>query len=139
MIGVLEQAVHRVFQETIGEDVSPWDQHVTQGYISTISLKRASDIPLHLIIRPDMLKALADILFADPEPDEGAMQDLSCEMANLIAGCAKTIASEEPNSHFTISTPTFIGNQEMVEQDAIRSSFRFREEIFTMVLGHNDA
>lgn len=139
MIDTLATSVHKVFNDTIGEPVTEWKHHIHSGYISKITLKRASDVPLYVVFKAESLKEIAKVLFMDDAPDEATLQDLSCEMANLIAGCAKTIASEKQSESFDISTPEFIGNQNIESQGSVRSSFRYRERTFTLVLGNTHA
>lgn len=139
MIETLATSVHKVFNDTIGEPVTEWKHHIRNGYISRITLKRESDIPLFVVFKQQSLKEIAEVLFMDDAPDEATLQDLSCEMANLIAGCAKTVASEKQSESFDISTPEFVGNQNINAKGSVRSSFRYREITFTLVLGNTHA
>jgi len=75
-----------------------------EGFISKIQTDGDIKKSVYIFIPKKTLDTISMLLFGDCEYD---VEDLVNEVANLIVGNAKVVASED-NVHFNISTPQFL-------------------------------
>ncbi len=94
------------FAKSIGAEIDHCKDEIKHGFISEIDIRGDVNIDIYLILPKDVLDSISELLFGDRDYD---IEDLSKEIANLIVGNAKVLASEE-NIHFDISTPKFFEN-----------------------------
>jgi len=91
------------FAKSIGAEINHCENKVKEGFISQIEIRGDENLDIFLILPKNVLDSVSELLFGDTDYD---IEDLSKEIANLIVGNAKVLASEE-NIHFDISTPKF--------------------------------
>jgi len=94
------------FAKSIGAEINHCESKVKEGFVSQINIRGDENLDIFLILPKDVLDTISELLFGDTDYD---IEDLSKEIANLIVGNAKVLASEE-NIHFDISTPKFLKN-----------------------------
>jgi len=92
------------FAKSIGAEINHCKNRVDEGFVSQIDIRGDENLDIFLILPKDVLDNISELFFGDTDYD---VEDLSKEIANLIVGNAKIIASEE-NIHFDISTPKFL-------------------------------
>ena len=91
------------FAKSIGAEINHCNEKVEDGFISQIDIRGDENLDIYLVLPKDVLDTVSELLFGDTDYD---IEDLAKEIANLIVGNAKVLASEE-NIHFNISTPKF--------------------------------
>ena len=91
------------FAKSIGAEIDNCKGDTKEGFISEIDIRGDENLDIYLILPKDVLDTVSELLFGDTDYD---IEDLTKEIANLIVGNAKVLASEE-NIHFNISTPKF--------------------------------
>ncbi len=94
------------FAKSIGAELDHCKNEPKEGYVSEIDIRGDENLDIFLVLPKDVLDNVSELLFGDMDYD---VEDLSKEIANLIVGNAKVLASEE-NIHFDISTPKFHKN-----------------------------
>ncbi len=91
------------FAQSIGAEINHCESEVKEGFISEIDIRGDENIDIFLVLPKDVLDIVSELLFGDTDYD---IEDLSKEIANLIVGNAKVLASDE-DIHFDITTPKF--------------------------------
>ena len=91
------------FAKSIGAEIDRCESEIKEGFVSEIDIRGDENLDIFIILPKDVLDTVSELLFGDTDYD---IEDLSKEIANLIVGNAKVLASEE-NIHFDISTPKF--------------------------------
>ncbi len=91
------------FAKSIGAEIDHCESEIKEGFVSEIDIRGDENLDIFIILPKDVLDTVSELLFGDTDYD---IEDLSKEIANLIVGNAKVLASEE-NIHFDISTPKF--------------------------------
>ena len=91
------------FAKSIGAEINHCESEIKEGFVSEIDIRGDENLDIFIILPKDVLDTVSELLFGDTDYD---IEDLSKEIANLIVGNAKVLASEE-NIHFDISTPKF--------------------------------
>jgi len=99
----LDKAVEN-FIKSIGGTFGKCNNPNKEGFISKIELKGDINKTIYLFIPKETLDTVSMLLFGETEYD---LLDLTNEIANLIVGNAKVIASKN-NVNFNISTPEFL-------------------------------
>ena len=94
------------FAKSIGAEINHCNKEVKEGFVSQIDISGDENLEIYLILPKDVLDTVSELLFGDKDYD---IEDLTKEIANLIVGNAKVLASEE-NIHFNITTPKFHKN-----------------------------
>jgi len=94
------------FANSLGLEINDCKEEVKQGYVSKIEISGDLNYDVYLLIPGKALSKVSFIFFCEEECD---IEDMTNEIANLIVGNAKVVASEEGVS-FNISTPTFLGD-----------------------------
>ena len=91
------------FAQSIGAEVSHCESDIKEGYIGEVDIRGDENLNIYILLPKDVLDLVSELLFGDTDYD---IEDLSKEIANLIVGNAKVLASEE-DIHFNITTPKF--------------------------------
>ena len=91
------------FAKSIGAEVDHCKSDVKEGYIGEVDIRGDENLNIYIVLPKDVLDIVSELLFGDTDYD---VEDLSKEIANLIVGNAKVLASEE-DIHFNITTPKF--------------------------------
>ena len=97
------------FAKSIGAEIDHCEEKVREGFISEIDIRGDENLDIFLILPKDVLDIVSELLFGDIDYD---VADLAKEIANLIVGNAKVLASEE-DIHFNITTPKFHDNVDL--------------------------
>jgi len=92
------------FAKSIGAEIDHCKNETKEGFVSQIEIRGDENLDIFLILPKDVLDTVSELLFGDTDYD---IEDLAKEIANLIVGNAKVLASEE-DIHFDISTPKFL-------------------------------
>jgi CheY-specific phosphatase CheX len=100
-------AVHEMTQlEAIPVAAPPGQPYPGDSLVATMQLKRPIPGALTLVLPPDTSRRLAEsYLPAGTALTDEIMSDFAGELANVIAGQAKTILKDTP-FHFALSIPT---------------------------------
>lgn len=80
----------------------------------------------------DMLVNVASILLFEDNPDEDCLTDLNNEIANLVVGHAKVLASND-NYQFNIATPMFDGLSSKLD-----ATLFYQSNMGNLIIGLND-
>jgi len=92
------------FANSIGAAFGSCENPPEEGFVSKIEIDGDVSKSIYILVPKSTLDTISMLLFGDSEYD---LRDLVNEIANLIVGNAKVIASED-NLHFNISTPEFL-------------------------------
>ena len=92
------------FANSIGAAFDSCKNPPKEGFVSKIEIDGDVSKSIYILVPKSTLDTISMLLFGDSEYD---LRDLVNEIANLIVGNAKVIASED-NLHFNISTPEFL-------------------------------
>jgi CheY-specific phosphatase CheX len=97
--------------------------------VDTIGEKR---LKASVYISKSSLKKMAKLFLNEESPSDDALRDLNKEIANLIVGRAKALASDR-GLKFDISPPRFDGKSETIGKNASRNlHFAFAKDVFTI-------
>ncbi len=101
----------------------------TDLYCSEISIyKNDEKYDIVFFFKKDTINLISEVMLYDKNPDEQSILDLLKEMANLIAGSAKTLLEEfDEISTYKISTPKYIGK--VLNTQDIKLSKQFGQKI----------
>ena len=110
---ILEKSFLEVMQ-TLNTSLHPHPTPLTQGYLASIKL---NDATIYILASTPLLTLLAQNLLFEDNPDAATLQDMTKELANLIAGKAKVL-SQASGQAASISTPLFCGE---MSQDAAQN------------------
>ena len=91
------------FAKSIGAEINHCENKIEEGYIGEVDIRGDENLDIYILLPKDVLDVVSELLFGDTDYD---IEDLSKEIANLIVGNAKVLASEE-NINFNITTPKF--------------------------------
>ena len=91
------------FAKSIGAEIGHCESDIKEGYIGEVDIRGDENLNIYILLPKDVLDIVSELLFGDTDYD---IEDLSKEIANLIVGNAKVLASEE-NIYFNITTPKF--------------------------------
>ncbi len=97
------------------------------GFISKIEIKGDINKSVHLFIPKETLDTVSMLLFGEKDYN---LPDLTNEIANLIVGNAKVIASNE-NVNFNISTPKFLDIKDIKYEN--RKDYSIDGECFSIL------
>lgn len=131
MIEKLTISSKDVFKNSVGLDINRCEDELKSGYISTIGFKCSNIDTLSFVFEKELLEEVGELMMIGS--DEEAIVDLSCELANLIAGHAKVLIKDKGSS-CDITTPTFVGNKEVSTGNS-SVSFLCQDKKFTIYLG----
>jgi len=92
------------FVKSIGGEFGKCENLHNDGFVSKIDIKGDINKGIYIFAPKKTLDKISMLLFGDTDYD---LKDLTNEIANLIVGNAKVIASDE-NVNFNISTPEFV-------------------------------
>ena len=101
---ILKKSFLEVMQ-TLNTSLHPHPTPLTQGYLASIKL---NDTTIYILASTPLLTLLAQNLLFEDNPDAATLQDMTKELANLIAGKAKVL-SQASGQTASISTPLFCG------------------------------
>ena len=125
MIAILEEAVKNYLQSIEVEfDKCSGGSH--QGLVSKIIISGDKNLDVFVMSPVSKLSHIAELWFGDK--DDYDKQDLTNEIANLIVGNAKIIATSK-GVNFDISTPEFLGEKSDIAYDDVLE-FKFKDECF---------
>ena len=118
---ILKKSFLEVMQ-TLNVSLHPHPTPLTQGYLASIKL---NDTTIYILASTPLLTLLAQNLLFEDNPDAATLQDMTKELANLIAGKAKVL-SQEKGQAASISTPLFCGEMfqdaaQNITQDSVAS------------------
>ncbi len=115
------------FVKSIGGEFGKCGNVDKEGFVSKIEVNGDINKPVYLFIPKETLDTVSMLLFGEKEYD---LPDLTNEIANLIVGNAKVIASDE-NIDFDISTPQFLDIKD-VKYD-VRKDYSIDGECFSIL------
>ncbi|MDE6978827.1 MAG: chemotaxis protein CheX [Helicobacter sp.] len=96
-------------EQSLGESPKECMQKLSQGYISSLAFSCEGDkFTLYVVSTLQFLQHISSVMLFDDEPSEEILQDISKELANLVAGVAKVSANKNSVA-FGIATPLFVG------------------------------
>ena len=132
----ISRSVFDVFKKQFEIDIKEGADLCEKGsefYCSSIDIifKDGSKTILIYTTQP-MLAQIAQLLLFEEDPDHQCLCDLNNEVANLVVGHAKVLASSD-GYNFKIATPTFDGVTKSVDK-----TLCFKSAIGTLLIGLND-
>lgn len=133
MLETIKTATEDVFKNTFALQVNESEQKPKTGYLSSIVFKTGNLDSISYTFEKALLIDLVEILMLDT--DEASLQDLSCELANLITGKAKVIL-EDQSVYCQMGTPSFLGEKEPPKGHT-DISFSYNNKYFSINLGAN--
>ncbi len=114
----ISKAVDDTFKKQFDMDIAraPGAQNRSQKfYVSSIDIVfKDRNKTILLYSDPAMLSEVARILLFEDNPDEECLVDLCKEIANLVVGHAKVLASDA-GYNFKIATPVFDGKTDKTD------------------------
>lgn len=132
----LKSATRYFISDVLTQDISLCDKDLDgHAYVAQIKVKTNAQYIVDFFIGKKGLHKMSSLFLYDHHPQEETLRDLTKEVANIIAGRAKTVALEDGYS-FDISTPTFIGESEISRGD-FAINFIFENDVFSIV-GNKD-
>ncbi len=110
MFNILQEALDSFFKETLGLDIDICQKNEHKWeFVSKIDIIADKIHSVYFMFEFNSLSLISSILLGEDEIDISALNDLSCEIANLVIGSAKVISSEK-DIHFNISTPILLNS-----------------------------
>jgi len=97
------------FAASLDIDFNFCNDKVEKGFVSKIEIEGDLNYSVYILIPKKTLDLVSISLFGDDIYD---LPDLTNEIANLIIGNAKVVASEE-NVNFDITTPQFLDEEDV--------------------------
>ena len=122
----LDKAVEN-FINSIGGNFTECKNIHNDGFVSKIDIKGDINKSVYLFIPKETLDKVSMLLFGEIDYD---LEDLTNEIANLIVGNAKVIASDE-NVNFNISTPQFLDIKDIKYEN--RKDYSIDGECFSIL------
>ena len=109
MKALLKESFCTAIEQSLGEPPSECAQKLSQGYISSLAFSCEGDkFTLYIVSTLQFLRHVSSVMLFDDSPSEEVLQDITKELANLVAGVAKVSANKN-NVAFGIATPLFVG------------------------------
>ena len=127
MVKFIEESV-KEFVNTLKAKFGKCENEVSDGYMSKIEVNGDLNYEVYLSFPKKTLDKVSMLLFGDDDYD---LEDLLKEIANLIVGKAKVLASNK-EVHFNISIPEFIDRKEISFDD--KMTYSIDGECFTIFL-----
>ena len=125
MIEIIKEAVKN-YLESLEAEFSECDTKDINGYVSEITINGDKKADIFVVIPSSKLDKVAEYWFGEAVYEK---EDLSNEIANLIIGNAKIVASAK-NINFDISTPHFLGEfSEKIEYNDVLA-FKYHDTCF---------
>jgi len=123
MQNILKEAI-KSYIESIEADVVECKSNPKKGFVAKISTNGDFNYDIFIVLPESKLKYIANLWFGEGEFDA---DDLTKEIANLIVGNAKVVASNK-GINFDISTPEFLGeyNNNIDYDDILKYKFKNR-------------
>ncbi len=115
------------FVISLGGNFGKCDNPPKEGFISKMEIDGDIKKTIYILVPKKTLDTISMLLFGENEYD---LQGLINEIANLIVGNAKVIASEE-NVHFNISTPEFLNIKNIKYEN--REDYNINGECFSIL------
>ena len=110
MKALLKDSFCVAIEQSLREPPNECTQKLSQGYISSLAFSCEGDkFTLYVVSTLQFLQKVSSIMLFDDEPSEEVLQDITKELANLVAGVAKVSANKN-NVAFGIATPLFVGS-----------------------------
>ncbi|MFP4331981.1 MAG: chemotaxis protein CheX [Campylobacterales bacterium] len=131
MIETLSISSKDVFKNSVGLEIEKCNEELKSGYVSTIGFKCGNVDTLSFVFEKELLEEVGELMMIGS--DEEAIIDLSCELANLIAGHAKVLIKDK-GSLCDISTPNFFGKKD-INSGNTSLSFLCNGSRFSIFLG----
>jgi len=122
----LDKAVEN-FINSIGGKLGKCDNLHEDGFVSKIEINGDINKGIYIFVPKETLDKISMLLFGDTDYD---LKDLTNEIANLIVGNAKVIASDE-NVHFNISTPEFLDIKDIKYKN--RKNYSINDECLSIL------
>ena len=119
MFDTTKEAVKN-FVDSIEAHIDDCRDEKIEGFMSKISIRGDENYDIYVIVPHEKLTYMSNYYFGEDEYDS---KDLTDEIANLIIGNTKILATKK-NINFNISTPEFLGEFKEVEYNE-KLSFRF--------------
>ncbi len=132
MENYITEAVYDTFKKQFDIAIEKIDsaQNDTGYYASSIEVTMGrQNRTVTIYSEKELLKNIAEVLLFEENPDEETVVDLNNELANLIIGHSKVIASDD-GYDFVIATPKFLSSDEKAA-----GSLCFRSDMGTLVIG----
>ena len=132
---ILTKATSVFVDTALDYDVKLVDSKPADGefYASKIQISGEENYDFFIYIKKDTLSKMAYMFLFEENPNETMLQDLIKEIANVIVGKAKILASEQ-NINFDISTPDFVSNEATIpKQSDLELNFLFKDDIFSII------
>lgn len=105
---LLKDSFCTAIKQSLGESPKECLQKLSQGYISSLAFSCEGDsFTLYVVATPKFLQHVSSVMLFDDAPSEEVLQDISKELANLVAGVAKVSANKQSLA-FGIATPLFV-------------------------------
>jgi len=130
----LIESTHFFAKEVLDTEVELYEScSLLPGYAANITIEGDENLTISIHILPKSLKKMAYLFLFEENPDEEILQDLICEITNLIVGRAKVYAAERHKLHFNISTPNYLGQDVIIKQNDFEINFTFEDEVFSII------
>ena len=132
---ILTQATYAFINEALGQEVkaTKFKAMGDDFYVSKIHIKGEENYDFYIYIKKETLKKMALLFLYEKNPTEDILKDLIKEIANIIIGKAKVLASLK-NIIFDISTPEFIrAGATPPKNNDLEINFMFEGRIFSII------
>jgi CheY-specific phosphatase CheX len=130
----ITRAVNIFVQDALDSKAKPTADFVKgKCYVAKIDIRGDENYEFFIYINKETLIKMAYMFLLEKNPTEDILKDLIKEIANIIIGKAKVLASEQ-KLNFDISTPDFVStNQEITTDYDLILSFIFEKNIFSII------
>jgi CheY-specific phosphatase CheX len=103
------------FAQTLGFELKECNDSDIRGYVSQIDINGDRNFSIYVVVPKEKLELVSEVLLGDKYCYD--QEDLTKEIANLIVGNSKIVASEN-GVNYDISTPKYLGEyQNDIEYD----------------------
>jgi CheY-specific phosphatase CheX len=124
MIDIIKKSVKN-YLSSLESDFSECENKNINGYVSKVEIKGDKEADIYVVMPKKKLDYISMYWFDNMDYN---IKDLTNEIANLIIGNAKIIASKK-NINFNISTPEFLGEYKNIDYDDVLS-FKYKNVCF---------
>ena len=131
---IITKATNIFVQDALDTKAMP-TQEVVQGecYVAQIDISGDENCEFFIYIDKKTLTKMAYMFLLEKNPSDEILKDLIQEIANIIIGKAKVLASEK-NLNFDISTPKFVTTVGKIPLNSgLGLNFVFEENIFSII------
>ncbi|NWF66852.1 MAG: hypothetical protein HXX81_05240 [Campylobacterales bacterium] len=134
MVESIESALFNFFQNTLELDICKSEIILNSfDFVSSIEIQKDNgNKRVYFLFTKELLDKVSKIFMCETNPTVEILNDLICEISNLVVGSAKVIASNS-NINYNISTPTLEQSIDLYDFEMLKN-YQSSNEIFAILI-----